>query len=426
MERQERPLRRGWTTGTCATAAAKAAFAALVTGEFPDPVEVTLPRGERPSFALAMTRREGDAASAGVVKDAGDDPDVTHGALVVATVRLGRPGDGVTFRAGEGIGTVTRAGLPVPPGEPAINPVPRRMMRDAIAEVAAAHGRAADAEIEIAIPGGEALAAKTLNGRLGIVGGLSILGTTGIVIPYSCSAWIHSIHRGIDVARAAGLVHIAGSTGSNSEAAIQKLYGLPEIALIDMGDFVGGMLKYVRAHPLPRVTIAGGVGKMTKLAQGLTDLHSKRGAVDNAALARFTQAAGGSAELCTRILGANNAAEAFALAQAEGIALGDEVARAAKTRPSVSWPAAILRSRLSCSTATGCWSGVRRLISCNCGSPPPCGEGLGVGVGRLCVTKDRRACARLRPRAASRPPSLPSPGKLALGRAQARPWWGEG
>jgi cobalt-precorrin-5B (C1)-methyltransferase len=330
MERQERPLRRGWTTGTCATAAAKAAFAALVTGEFPDPVEVTLPRGERPSFALALTRKDAETATAGVIKDAGDDPDVTHGALVVATVRLGAPGAGVTFRAGEGVGMVTRPGLPVAPGEPAINPAPRRMIGDAIAEVAAATGKAADAEVEIAIPGGEALAAKTLNGRLGIVGGLSILGTTGIVVPYSCSAWIHSIHRGIDVARAAGLTHIAGATGAASESAVQKLYRLPEIALIDMGDFVGGMLKYVRAHPLPRVTIAGGVGKMSKLAQGLTDLHSKRGAVDQALLARFAQAAGGSAELGARILTANNAAEVFALAQAEGIALGDEVARAAK------------------------------------------------------------------------------------------------
>ena len=138
MAKQERPLRRGWTTGTCAAAAAKAAFAALVTGEFPDPVEVTLPRGERPSFALAMTRQDEGAATAGVIKDAGDDPDVTHGALVCATVRAGAPGAGVTFRAGEGVGTVTRPGLPVPPGEPAINPVPRRMIRDAIAEVAAA------------------------------------------------------------------------------------------------------------------------------------------------------------------------------------------------------------------------------------------------------------------------------------------------
>ena len=330
MAKQVPPLRRGWTTGTCAAAAAKAAYAALVTGEFPDPVEVTLPRGERPSFALAMTRKDGNSATAGVIKDAGDDPDVTHGALVCATVRIGARGAGVTFRAGEGVGTVTRAGLPVAPGEPAINPVPRRMINDAIAEVAAAAGRAADAEVEISIPGGEALAAKTLNGRLGIVGGLSILGTTGIVVPYSCSAWIHSIHSGIDVARAAGLTHIAGATGASSEAGAQKLYGLPEIALIDMGDFVGGMLKYLRRHPVPRVTIAGGVAKMTKLAQGLTDLHSKRGSVDLAVLAELAETAGGSEDLHRRILAANTAAEAFTLAQAEGIALGDKVAAAAQ------------------------------------------------------------------------------------------------
>ena len=330
MERQERPLRRGWTTGTCAAAAAKAAFAALMTGEFPDPVEVTLPRGERPSFALALTRRDQATASAGIIKDAGDDPDVTHGALIVATVRVGAAGAGVTFRAGEGVGTITRPGLPLPPGEPAINPVPRQMIRDAIAEVAAAAGRPADAEVEVAIPGGAELAAKTLNARLGIVGGLSILGTTGIVVPYSCSAWIHSIHRGIDVARAAGLTHIVGATGASSEAAAQKLYGFPDIALIDMGDFVGGMLKYLRSHPVPRLTIAGGVGKMTKLAQGLTDLHSKRGEVDRTRLASFAEAAGGSAHLRARIMAANNAAEAFMLAQSESIALGDEVARAAQ------------------------------------------------------------------------------------------------
>jgi cobalt-precorrin-5B (C1)-methyltransferase len=330
MERQERPLRRGWTTGTCAAAAAKAAFAALVTGEFPDPVEVTLPRGERPSFALAMTRKDRDSATAGIIKDAGDDPDVTHGALIMSTVRTAAAGSGVTFRAGEGVGTVTRPGLPLPPGEPAINPVPRRMIHDAIAEVAVAAGRATDVEVEIAIPGGAELAVKTLNGRLGIVGGLSILGTTGIVVPYSCSAWIHSIHRGIDVARAAGLTHIAGATGASSEAAAQKLYGLPETALIDMGDFVGGMLKYLRNHPVPRVTIAGGIGKMTKLAQGLTDLHSKRGEVDRTLLASFAEAAGGSAQLRARIIAANNAAEAFMLAQSEGVGLGDEVARAAR------------------------------------------------------------------------------------------------
>ena len=326
-----RPLRRGWTTGACATAAAKAAYAALLTGEFPDPVEIALPRGERPSFALATTRRDKDFATAGIVKDAGDDPDVTHGALVLVTVRAAAAGSGVVFRAGEGVGTVTRPGLPIPPGEPAINPVPRKMMRAVVAEVAAAHGATGDVAVEIAIPDGEALAKRTLNGRLGIVGGLSILGTTGIVIPYSCSSWIHSIRSGIDVARAMGVAHIAGATGATSESAVQKLYGLPETALIDMGDFVGGMLKYLRSHPVPRVTIAGGVAKMTKLAQGLLDLHSKRGAVDLAALAAFADQAGGAPDLRARILSANTAAEAFAQAQAERIALGDAVARAAQT-----------------------------------------------------------------------------------------------
>ncbi len=330
MSPPDRPLRRGWTTGACATAAAKAAYGALLTGEFPDPVEVTLPRGERVSFALAVTRKDANSATAGVVKDAGDDPDVTHGALVLATVRAAAPGSGVAFRAGTGVGTVTRPGLPVPPGEPAINPVPRRMICDAIAEVAAAAPGSGDVEVEIGVADGERLAAKTLNARLGIVGGLSILGTTGIVVPYSCAAWIHSILRGIDVARAAGLDHVAGSTGSNSETAVQKFHHLPEIALIDMGDFVGGMLKYLRRHPIARVTIAGGVGKMTKLAQGLLDLHSKRGAVDLAALAGFAKAAGASEALVQRIMASNTAAEAFGYAAAANLMLGDEVARVAQ------------------------------------------------------------------------------------------------
>ena len=329
MTEKDRPLRRGWTTGACATAAAKAAYQALLTGEFPDPVEIALPKGMRPAFTLATTELDDGSASAAVVKDAGDDPDVTHGALIVARVTRGAKGSGVTFRAGEGVGTVTRAGLPLPPGEPAINPGPREMLRAAVAEVATANGDAGDVEIEISVPGGGELAKHTLNGRLGIVGGLSILGTTGIVIPYSCSAWIHSIHRGIDVARAAGLDHIAGSTGSASEAAVQKLHGLPETALIDMGDFVGGMLKYVRTHPVPKVTIAGGVGKMTKLAQGLLDLHSRRGSVDLGVLAALAKGAGGSPMLAELVKSSNTAAEAFQHAARDGIALGDAVAGAA-------------------------------------------------------------------------------------------------
>ena len=314
-EKPEGELRRGWTTGACATAAVKAAFAALRTGEFPDPVTITLPKGETPSFPLALEERGDGWARAGIIKDAGDDPDVTHGCMVVATVRPG--GEGIRFRAGPGVGIVTRGGLPIPPGEPAINPVPRDMMARAIAELG---GSAA--EIEIAIPGGEALAAKTWNPRLGIIGGLSILGTTGIVNPFSCAAWIASIHRGIDVARAMGLRHVAGCTGSTSEDAVRAHYGLPLEAMLDMGDFAGGLLKYLRSHPVARVTIGGGFGKITKLAQGALDLHSGRSQVDFDFLAALAP------ELPReRVLAANTALEV--LEMAEAAVLAHRVAEAA-------------------------------------------------------------------------------------------------
>ncbi len=324
-------LRRGWTTGACAAAAASAAYAALLTGDFPDPVSVSLPNDVTPEFALASSKHGEDWARAAVVKDAGDDPDVTHGALVVATVRLGTFGTGVLFRAAEGVGTVTLPGLPLPPGEPAINPAPRAMISCAIRDIARRHGGSGDAVVEIGIPGGVKIAERTLNGRLGIVGGLSILGTTGIVVPYSCSAWIHSIHRGIDVAVAAGITHIAGSTGSTSEAAIKALHGLPDIALIEMGDFVGGMLKYLRVHPVRRITIAGGFGKMTKLAQGMLDLHSRRGTVDLSQVAAWVKLAGGQNSLADRIHGANTAKEAYDLAMAAGLNIATLVAERAWT-----------------------------------------------------------------------------------------------
>lgn len=316
-------LRRGWTTGTCAAAATKAACLALMTGEFPAMVEVTLPGGQRPGFALAIEEVGEGFAKAGIIKDAGDDPDVTHGALIMSTVRRGAPASGITFKAGPGVGTVTRPGLPLPPGEPSINPVPRQMIAQAITEVA---GEGADFEVEISVPDGEKIAEKTLNGRLGIVGGISILGTTGIVIPYSCSAWIHSIWRGIDVARAAGLDHISGATGNTSEKAAQAYHDLSDVALIDMGDFVGGMLKYIRSHPVPKVTVAGGVAKMTKLAQGMLDVHSKRGLADLEALAKVAEDAGADADLVARIIAANTVAQAFEMAGARGLKLGDRIA----------------------------------------------------------------------------------------------------
>ncbi|MEO3431039.1 cobalt-precorrin-5B (C(1))-methyltransferase [Pelagibius sp. CAU 1746] len=332
----EGALRRGWTTGACATAATKAAYTALLTGRFPDPVAITLPKGEQPAFALARetlkTAAEGDGgeASAAIVKDAGDDPDVTHLALVQARVRHGAEGSGVTFKAGPGVGTVTKPGLPLAVGEPAINPVPRRMMEAVVAEVAADHGGSGDVEIEISIDGGEELARKTWNPRLGILGGLSILGTTGVVVPFSCSAWIHSIHRGIDVARATGLSHAAGCTGSTSEAAVQRLYGLPEAAMLDMGDFAGGLLKYLRLHPLPRLTLAGGFGKLCKLAAGHLDLHSGRSQVDFDLLADLLKGLGASDALVTEARGANTAKQVLDLATAARLPLADAVAARAR------------------------------------------------------------------------------------------------
>lgn len=320
------PLRRGWTTGACATAAVKAAYSALLGLGFPDPVGITLPRGQKPDFALAERVLAKEAATAAIVKDAGDDPDVTHGCLVRATVRRNPPGLGITFHAGEGVGTVTRPGLQIPPGEAAINPVPRQMMRAVVAELAAATGDQGAVAITISIPGGAEIAQRTLNPRLGIVGGLSILGTTGVVVPFSCSAWIHSIHRGIDVARAAGLAHVAAATGSTSERAVKEHYGLSEMALIDMGDFVGGTLKYLRRHPVPRLTLAGGFAKLAKLAQGHLDLHSGRSSLDQAALAQQVAARGAPAALAAGIAAANTAQQMLGEAQASGFPLADLVA----------------------------------------------------------------------------------------------------
>jgi cobalt-precorrin-5B (C1)-methyltransferase len=315
-EAEPTELRRGWTTGACATAATKAALGRFWGGAFARDVKITLPRGETPIFPLALAEAGDGWARVGITKDAGDDPDVTHGAMIVVTV-MSSDG-GIQFAAGEGVGVVTKPGLPIDVGEPAINPVPRQMMREVVTTLAAEFGATADITIQISIPGGQALAKKTWNPRLGITGGLSILGTTGIVRPFSCAAWIASIHRGIDVARADGMMHVAGCTGATSEKTVQALYALPDHAMLDMGDFAGGMLKYLKRHPVARVTIGGGIGKITKLAQGAVDLHSGRSQVDFEALAAMAD--------LPELAQANTALEAYQMA---GPALADVVAKGA-------------------------------------------------------------------------------------------------
>ena len=311
----ETTLRFGWTTGTCATAAVNAAYTAMVTGQFPDRVTIITPSGKNADLEVADTAQDkadgGPWWRAGIVKDAGDDPDVTHGALIRATLRPGKAGAGISFHGGEGVGVITKPGLPVPVGDPAINPVPRQMMRDAIDDLASALDGPPDVEIEISVPGGAEIALKTWNPRLGIEGGISILGTTGVVRPFSCSAWIASIHRGIDVARANDLPHVMGSTGATSEGWGRNQYALPDIALIDMGDFVGGMLKYMRRHPVPNLSILGGFGKMVKMAQGATDLHSARSQVDFTALADMAAPFGFDRK---RVTGANSVLEVSEMA----------------------------------------------------------------------------------------------------------------
>ncbi|PMS21609.1 cobalt-precorrin-5B (C(1))-methyltransferase [Trinickia dabaoshanensis] len=331
---QARPLRSGYTTGSCATATSLAAARLLLTGESSDVAEIVLPKGQHVPMPLVFCRfvngTDGAAgAQAGTIKDAGDDPDVTHGALVFARVELSAA-PGVRFYAGRGVGTVTRAGLTLPVGEPAINPVPRRMMHDHLTALANEQGYSGGFDVTIGVENGEALALKTMNPRLGIVGGLSILGTTGIVRPFSCSAYIASIHQGIDVARANGYSHVVACTGNASEDAMRAHYALPDIALIEMGDFVGAVLKHMRRAPVAKLSLCGGFGKFSKLAAGHLDLHSAHSSIDLPLLAQWAAEAGAGESLQAEIKAANTSQEALALATKQGIALGDLVCRHAR------------------------------------------------------------------------------------------------
>lgn len=321
---QPAPLRSGLTTGSCATATSLAAARLLLGGESNDAVSITLPKGKVVQMRLEFCRLTGQGAEAGTLKDAGDDPDVTHGALLYSQVRLlAEPG--IRFVAGTGVGTVTRPGLVLAVGEPAINPVPRRMISEHLQRLADECSYSGGFEVTVNVQGGEQLALKTMNPRLGILGGLSILGTSGIVRPFSCAAYIASIHQGIDVAHTNGYTHIAACTGNASEDTMRRVYGLPEIALIEMGDFVGAVLKHLRKVPVPRLTLCGGFGKISKLAAGHMDLHSRHSSIDLPQLAGWAADIGADEALQASLITANTSQQALALAHAAGIPLGDAV-----------------------------------------------------------------------------------------------------
>lgn len=321
---QPAPLRSGYTTGSCATATSLAAARLLLGGAVLDAVEITLPKGQQVLMRLEFCRLVEGGAEAGTLKDAGDDPDVTHGALIYAQVRLAAE-PGVRFHAGPGVGTVTKPGLTLAVGEPAINPVPRQMMTSHLAQLAVEHGYAGGFEVTVCVQGGEELARKTMNPRLGILGGLSILGTTGIVRPFSCSAYIASIHQGIDVARANGFTHLSACTGNASEDAMRQRYHLDDTALIEMGDFVGAVLKHLRKAPVDKLSLCGGFGKISKLAAGHMDLHSRHSSIDLPQLAAWAGEIGASPELQQDMREANTSQQALVLASKAGIRLGDAV-----------------------------------------------------------------------------------------------------
>jgi cobalt-precorrin-5B (C1)-methyltransferase len=306
-------LRTGWTTGTCAAAAAKAAAQVLVGGEPQDRVDVKLPGKAERRVGFEVERCDlGDTwAEAVVVKDAGDDPDVTDGAHLTARVWW-RAEPGLELDRGEGVGVVTKPGLGLPVGGPAINTVPRRMISYSVEEVLDPDERGV--RVVISVPGGEKMAEKTTNARLGIVGGVSILGTTGIVRPFSTAAWAASVVQAVNVMGAQGHKTFVLSTGGLTEkAAMRLLPDLEEVNFVEVGDFTGQAIKRAVQNGLERCFFVGMAGKISKLAAGVMMTHWTRSKVDNDLLAEITAEAGGSPTLIEEVRNANTARHAYEL-----------------------------------------------------------------------------------------------------------------
>jgi len=309
----ERGTRTGFTTGACAAAAARAAVLGMIGGAVPDEIESLLPNGSRVRFAVQDGRADAQAAHAVVIKFAGDDPDCTDGANITVDLRLlpGQAGE-VTYVAGDGVGTVTMRGLGLEVGGPAINPVPRRNIADNLREAAPALLREHGIEVTISVPDGQVMAKKTTNARLGILGGISILGTTGIVKPYSTAAWRASVVQGVQVAATTGHDVVALTTGGRTESfAIAALRAerpeLPSACFVQMGDFLRYALDEAVAQGIGLVVLAVMVGKLTKIAQGETITHANRSEVDTDLVAAIARQIGAAPEDCEAIAAAETA-----------------------------------------------------------------------------------------------------------------------
>jgi cobalt-precorrin-5B (C1)-methyltransferase len=311
------PLRSGWTTGTCSAAAAKAATTALLTQAVQTSVEVALPDARVVPFAVERCDVAAEVAEAVVVKDAGDDPDVTHGAHLTATVRwVDAPG--LVLEGGIGVGVVTKPGLGLEVGGPAINPVPRQMIRDNVGAVVDLGSRGV--HVVISVPDGEKRAKKTTNARLGILGGISILGTTGVVRPFSTESWRASVVQAVSVMAAQGEPTLVLATGGRTEkAAMRMLPDLPEVCFVEVGDFTGAALRQAVDQGLSDVVFVGMAGKLTKLGSGVLMTHYTKSKVDTSVLVEVTQEAGGSAELVEGVRAANTARHAYEQWEAAGL-----------------------------------------------------------------------------------------------------------
>jgi cobalt-precorrin-5B (C1)-methyltransferase len=317
--RNRRGLRSGFTTGACATAAALAAATALLGRKQLTEVTIHLPARRDATFRLQTCGLNSGEAFASVVKDAGDDPDVTHGAEICARVRwTDQPG--LQLKGGPGVGTVTRPGLGLEVGAPAINPVPRRMLSEHLTALLGTTLHERGLEVTIEVPRGEEMARKTLNARLGIIGGISILGTTGIVVPYSTAAWRASVEQAIDVAAADGQRHIVLSTGGRSEQFAQALLPeLPEVAFVEMGEFTGHCLKRCARLGVRQVTLAGMVGKMSKIAMGHFMTHVAGSQVDLMFLGDLAAECGAPQGVVDQIRAANTARHFQEIALGNGL-----------------------------------------------------------------------------------------------------------
>ena len=269
------PLRSGFTTGSCATAATRAALEGLLSRIPQHSATITLPDGETVTLPVSSCTFTKDSCTCGVIKDAGDDPDVTNGYTVLSTVSLTTQ-PGVQFLPGEGVGTITLPGTGIPVGEPAINQTPRRMITNEIEQLLHSHGLHSGVSIRISVPGGSELAQKTFNPRLGIIGGISIIGTSGIVRPFCSEAFVNSIRKEIQVARALGCTRIVINSGAKSENYLRSRFpDLPAQAFIHYGNYIGDTLRLADEEGITHITMGIMIGKAVKLAEGHLDTHSR-------------------------------------------------------------------------------------------------------------------------------------------------------